>query len=208
MRLVCYYHQPSECRLFGMMFCSSDVRAEYKLGCNVSTRAITRNRYRHMGDEECAFLREHGVLPDTQPYQTIVEGPAGRAYCEGRFCQTIKQSFQKFQRFQPHLRPHHLPCFTFIAVVICSTAHTPPHLLIRSHFTSYDSYGPPGFSISAHLYLTKRCMCATFVMAATRRILSRETQAQWQRDHHNRRICRSKGSHRRIVCKVGYGLVL
>ena len=39
--------------------------------------------YRHMGDEECAFLRENGVLPDTQPYQTIVQGETGRTYCEG-----------------------------------------------------------------------------------------------------------------------------
>ena len=39
--------------------------------------------YRHMGDDECAYLLAHRKLPDTQPYQTIVEGPIGRAYCEG-----------------------------------------------------------------------------------------------------------------------------
>jgi len=39
--------------------------------------------YRHMGDEEFAYLLANGILPDTQPYQTIVEGPVGRTYCEG-----------------------------------------------------------------------------------------------------------------------------
>ena len=39
--------------------------------------------YRHMGDDECMHLLAHGRLPDTQPYQTIVEGSIGRAYCEG-----------------------------------------------------------------------------------------------------------------------------
>jgi hypothetical protein len=34
--------------------------------------------YRPMGDAECAYLREHNQLPDTQPYQTIVEGMAPR----------------------------------------------------------------------------------------------------------------------------------
>ena len=38
--------------------------------------------YRPMGDEECRRLRADGVLPTTQPYQTIVEGPTGRAYAE------------------------------------------------------------------------------------------------------------------------------
>lgn len=38
--------------------------------------------YRPMGDEECGHLLEHGVLPDTQPYQTIVEGEGGRVYAE------------------------------------------------------------------------------------------------------------------------------
>lgn len=38
--------------------------------------------YRPMGDSECAHLLSHGVLPDTQPYQTIVEGEEGRAYAE------------------------------------------------------------------------------------------------------------------------------
>jgi hypothetical protein len=41
--------------------------------------------YRHMGDDECSFLLEHHRLPSTQPYQTIVEGAAGRRYCEGYF---------------------------------------------------------------------------------------------------------------------------
>mmetsp|Transcript_20803 Transcript_20803/g.48853 ORF Transcript_20803/g.48853 Transcript_20803/m.48853 type:complete len:113 (-) Transcript_20803:366-704(-) len=36
-----------------------------------------------MGDTELRYLLENGRLPDTQPYQTIAEGPAGRAYCEG-----------------------------------------------------------------------------------------------------------------------------
>eukprot|EP00037_Helgoeca_nana_P028614 m.337734 g.337734 ORF g.337734 m.337734 type:complete len:165 (+) comp27796_c0_seq21:797-1291(+) len=39
--------------------------------------------YRHMGDPEVAHLLEHRQLPSTQPYQTIVEGPDGRVYCEG-----------------------------------------------------------------------------------------------------------------------------
>lgn len=38
--------------------------------------------YRPMGDIEFAHLLAHGVLPDTQPYQTIVEGIGGRAYAE------------------------------------------------------------------------------------------------------------------------------
>lgn len=39
--------------------------------------------YRHMGDPEVAYLLQHGTLPATQPYQTIVEGQKGRDYCEG-----------------------------------------------------------------------------------------------------------------------------
>merc|ERR1719199_1950971 len=35
-----------------------------------------------MGDEECRHLLETGTLPNTQPYQTIVEGPDGRVYAE------------------------------------------------------------------------------------------------------------------------------
>ena len=38
--------------------------------------------YRPMGDPEFAHLLEHGMLPATQPYQTIVEGAAGRLYAE------------------------------------------------------------------------------------------------------------------------------
>lgn len=38
--------------------------------------------YRPMGDAECAHLLAHGVLPDSQPYQTIVEGAGGRVYAE------------------------------------------------------------------------------------------------------------------------------
>ena len=45
-----------------------------------ATRTVV---YRHMGDEECAYLLAYGQLPDTQPYQTIVEGQVGRAYCDG-----------------------------------------------------------------------------------------------------------------------------
>ena len=35
-----------------------------------------------MGDLELKHLLSNGVLPDTQPYQTIVEGEAGRRYAE------------------------------------------------------------------------------------------------------------------------------
>jgi hypothetical protein len=35
-----------------------------------------------MGDAECAFLLSNGTLPNTQPYQTIVEGTEGRSYAE------------------------------------------------------------------------------------------------------------------------------
>ena len=38
--------------------------------------------YRPMGDPEAAYLRAHGTLPSTQPYQAVVEGAAGRAYAE------------------------------------------------------------------------------------------------------------------------------
>lgn len=38
--------------------------------------------YRPMGDEECKYLLTHCILPDTQPYQTIVEGAEGRIYAE------------------------------------------------------------------------------------------------------------------------------
>jgi hypothetical protein len=38
--------------------------------------------YRPMGDAELCHLLAHNALPDTQPYQTIVEGAAGRAYAE------------------------------------------------------------------------------------------------------------------------------
>merc|ERR1712232_193202 len=38
--------------------------------------------YRPMGDDECSYLLTNGILPDTQPYQTIVEGPGGRIYAE------------------------------------------------------------------------------------------------------------------------------
>merc|ERR1712060_1010172 len=38
--------------------------------------------YRPMGDEEYTHLSTTGTLPDTQPYQTIVEGDEGRAYAE------------------------------------------------------------------------------------------------------------------------------
>ena len=37
--------------------------------------------YRHMTDAEAEHLLEHGVLPTTQPYQTIVVGEEGYAYC-------------------------------------------------------------------------------------------------------------------------------
>lgn len=38
--------------------------------------------YRPMGDEEICYLVKHNQLPDTQPYQAIIEGPAGREYAE------------------------------------------------------------------------------------------------------------------------------
>ena len=38
--------------------------------------------YRPMGDAELQNLLTHGVLPSTQPYQTIVRGEAGRSYAE------------------------------------------------------------------------------------------------------------------------------
>ncbi len=36
--------------------------------------------YRPMGDTEVIYLVEHGELPDTQPYQAIIEGESGRLY--------------------------------------------------------------------------------------------------------------------------------
>ena len=36
--------------------------------------------YRPMGDIEVRYLVENGELPDTQPYQAIIEGENGRAY--------------------------------------------------------------------------------------------------------------------------------
>ncbi|KAN0044791.1 hypothetical protein ACTA71_006314 [Dictyostelium dimigraforme] len=38
------------------------------------------NVYRPMGDIECDFLVLNGFLPDTQPYQAIIEGSNGRQY--------------------------------------------------------------------------------------------------------------------------------
>lgn len=38
--------------------------------------------YRPVGDVEYAYLLNFGILPDTQPYQTIVEGDEGRTYAE------------------------------------------------------------------------------------------------------------------------------
>jgi hypothetical protein len=38
------------------------------------------NVYRPMGDTEVIYLVEHGELPDTQPYQAIIEGENGRLY--------------------------------------------------------------------------------------------------------------------------------
>lgn len=37
--------------------------------------------YRHMTDKEATYLLEHSILPDTQPYQTIVVGEEGYEYC-------------------------------------------------------------------------------------------------------------------------------
>uniref|UniRef100_A0A6B2LKT8 Uncharacterized protein n=1 Tax=Arcella intermedia TaxID=1963864 RepID=A0A6B2LKT8_9EUKA len=36
--------------------------------------------YRPMGDAEVLYLVQNGRLPDTQPYQAIIEGPVGREY--------------------------------------------------------------------------------------------------------------------------------
>ncbi|KAL6065520.1 Peptidylprolyl isomerase [Balamuthia mandrillaris] len=38
--------------------------------------------YRPMGDAEVLHLVQHNRLPDTQPYQAIIEGPVGREYAE------------------------------------------------------------------------------------------------------------------------------
>ncbi|AYV82523.1 MAG: hypothetical protein Hyperionvirus1_102 [Hyperionvirus sp.] len=38
--------------------------------------------YRVMGDAEFLYLLEKNELPDTQPYQAIMEGPRGRVYAE------------------------------------------------------------------------------------------------------------------------------
>ncbi|EGC40058.1 hypothetical protein DICPUDRAFT_74432 [Dictyostelium purpureum] len=38
------------------------------------------NVYRPMGDIEVQYLVENKLLPDTQPYQAIIEGSCGRAY--------------------------------------------------------------------------------------------------------------------------------
>lgn len=37
--------------------------------------------YRHMGDAELSILLRYDRLPDTQPYQTVVEGHGGYLYC-------------------------------------------------------------------------------------------------------------------------------
>lgn len=47
--------------------------------------------YRPVGDVEASYLREHGILPDTQPYQAIIEGEGGRAYAE-KFISGSKKS--------------------------------------------------------------------------------------------------------------------
>ena len=41
--------------------------------------------FRHMGDIELSFLLRTGQLPDTQPYQTLVRGEEGLAYCKKYF---------------------------------------------------------------------------------------------------------------------------
>lgn len=55
---------------------SADSTQESQLGAD---RTLV---YRPMGDREYAHLLTHGELPDTQPYQTIVEGAGGRVYAE------------------------------------------------------------------------------------------------------------------------------
>lgn len=58
----------------------SQAEACAAVGCSVAAEATLV--YRHMADEEYSFLALNNALPDTMPYQTIVEGPDGRAYCE------------------------------------------------------------------------------------------------------------------------------
>jgi hypothetical protein len=38
--------------------------------------------YRPMGDEEVQYLVDNGALPETQPYQAIIRGHAGRSYAD------------------------------------------------------------------------------------------------------------------------------
>lgn len=41
---------------------------------------VVSSPHRPMGDLEVKYLIEHKLLPDTQPYQAIIEGQVGRAY--------------------------------------------------------------------------------------------------------------------------------
>ena len=59
---------------------SSSIWLEAK--CSVPVHTDLCNVYRPMGDVEVVYLMEHGVLPDTQPYQAIMQGPAGRVYAD------------------------------------------------------------------------------------------------------------------------------
>ncbi|GIQ85060.1 hypothetical protein KIPB_006672 [Kipferlia bialata] len=63
-----------------------DTRGGYKgyqpelyLTVSAETHALL---YRPVGDLELLHLLEHGTLPDTQPYQAVIEGEAGRLYAE------------------------------------------------------------------------------------------------------------------------------
>ena len=51
--------------------------------------------YRHMCDAEFSVLRETGLLPSTQPYQTIVCGDSGFGYCMKYFTEKKKYIGQK-----------------------------------------------------------------------------------------------------------------
>jgi len=51
-------------------------------GKSTETKEKVTTVYRPMGDTEILFLVEHNQLPDTQPYQAIIEGDNGRTYSE------------------------------------------------------------------------------------------------------------------------------
>ena len=50
--------------------------------CSAPEDPVLVNVYRPMGDIETLYLVEYKQLPDTQPYQAIMQGPAGRVYAD------------------------------------------------------------------------------------------------------------------------------